>query len=113
MFNLVFQPCAMAMDMATDHPCPHCPTESSQKQHHQDPQLRVVADCEFDEAYSYDSRTAQSKNKSSLEDLPVFVAEVFAFNVQRFTLEACERASPSSTYPGDPPLNILYCVYLI
>jgi len=112
MLNLIFQPCVMAMDMDTDHPCPHCPTETSQVQHHQDPQLSMVADCDYVDVYSHDSRTAQSKGNDLVEDLPIFVNGIFSLSVPAIQTCSCERASPTATYSSGPPLSILYCVYL-
>lgn len=112
MLGLAFQPCVMAMDVDTDHPCPHCPTGATQMQHHQDPQLQKVADCDYVDIYSHDSRTAQSKAKDTLDNLPVVVDSAFSFDVPRFVADAYKRASPSARHSSGPPLNILYCIYL-
>ena len=113
MLGLAFQPCVMAMDVDTDHPCPHCPTGATQMQHHQDPQLEKVADCDYVDIYSHDSRSAQSKADGSLEDLPILVDNVFSLDVPGFVPDdAYERASPLADHSSGPPLNILYCIYL-
>jgi hypothetical protein len=112
MLNLIFQPCAMAMEMDADHPCPHCPTESSQVQHHQDPQLSKLADCDYVDSYSHDSRTVQTKDNDLLKDQLDFVDGVFSISVPAIQSCAYKRASHIATYSSGPPLSILYCVYL-
>jgi hypothetical protein len=112
MLSLAFQPCAMAMDMDTDHPCPHCPAKTGEKQHHQRSQLNVVADCDYVDIYSYDNRTSQSKADGSPQALPILVDSVFSLDLPGFVSEVYERASPLADHSSGPPLNILYCIYL-
>jgi hypothetical protein len=112
MFNLVFQPCTMAMEMDVDHDCPHCPTIVSHDQHQHNQQFAEVADCDYLDFYSYDKRTTESKAKDSSQDLPVIVADIFPKVVPQSAPQAFERASHSAALTGGPPLSILYCVYL-
>lgn len=113
MLGLAFQPCAMAMNMDGDHPCPHCPIETGQEQHHQNPKPSEVADCDYVEIYSHDSRTTQAKFADSLKDLPVFVDHLVIPSVSGWLPQKFGFSLPSATDTGSPPLNLLYCVYLI
>ena len=100
------------MDMDMDHPCPHCPDGAAQKQHHQDARLDTVADCDYVDIYSHDSRTAQSKVDGSQVDFSILVDSIFSLDVPTFMADAYKRASPLAGHSGGPPLNILYCIYL-
>jgi hypothetical protein len=112
MLSLAYQPCAMAMDMDPDHLCPHCPAKAGQG-HHRKAQLNEVDDCDFAGIYSHDSRTAQSKVKDTLDNLPALVGSTLSLDVPRFVVDAYIRiASPRVTHSSGPPLNILYCTYL-
>lgn len=102
----------MAMEVDTDHPCPHCPSGTSQERHSQDPQLGEVADCDDLDIVSNDIRAAGSKAKDSPEDAPILVHDAYFSNAPRLIPGAYERELPSLTYSSGPPLNLLYCVYL-
>jgi hypothetical protein len=112
MLNLAFQPCVMAMDTDKDHPCPHCPSDTSQEQHHRDTQVNLAADCDFVDTYSHDSRPAQSKNSAQLDDLPALMACEYLPNVAASTQAESGCASLTTNHSSGPPLNILYCIYL-
>ncbi len=112
MLNLAFQPCAMAMDMDTDHGCPHCPPEMQHAAHEARQDLAEIATCDVVGVYNVDSRTDKPQAKDPCPDVHV--------------LPAAEPPTPAATeaqrvdgdcgavprYSGDPPLNLLYCVFL-
>ena len=110
--NLAFQPCVMAMEADTDHPCPHCPTELGQEQHHKSAELDLTADCNVVDTYSHDSRPAQTKNTEHAGDLPVLLVSEIPEVGNLYSQVEYSRRPPTSSYPGGPPLNILYCVFL-
>jgi hypothetical protein len=112
MLNLVFQSCALAIDMDAAQPCPHCPVEVSQVQHPQLTHLDEIYDCDYADVYSSDSRAAQSKAKDSMQDLPCIIDRAYFTGVAAARQSACVRASPSGKISAGAPLYVLYCVYL-
>jgi hypothetical protein len=112
MLNLVIQPCSMAMDMDTDHPCPHCPESMNHAAAMHDVQVVDIADCEVVEAASHDVRSAQFAQKYTADDLSTAVVELSSSWLAEFSSGAIDYRSPSGVPPGGPPLNVLYCVYL-
>jgi len=108
-FGMVLQPCVMAadMDMDMDGPCPHCPQPMDP-----DCDAGMTTSCRYFDHVDYDGRGAHvSLPKKTLEHLAVAVAER---PVER---EMPARATGPPRNPlvkhSDPPLNVLYCVYLI
>ena len=115
MFNLVVQPCAMAMDMDMDpdHPCPHCP-ESLHEAPAAEPASTstVAADCNSADVFSLDARTTQLGAKDLADDVPVYAIDLFSPWVPEVAAGQYEPRLQSGAFSGDPPLNVLYCVYL-
>ncbi len=126
--TVAMQPCAMAMDTAEDHDCPHCPpapTEQhhgnhNQRGHHashtesdQKPCMTASDDCSLADELQTDGRFAKLELKDAPDDTP-------QVSVVDFTSSVCERPlkrlgwDPSRSPPPDdgPSLNILYCVFL-
>lgn len=110
--NLAFQPCAMAMDMDKDRPCPHCPGEVGQQQQHRDAPLNLTADCELGDDYSYDSRTSKSKDDEQPIDVPAVLFEEFSPSEAYRSHSGCSRLLSAADLSNGPPLITLYCVYL-
>lgn len=110
--NLAFQPCAMAMDMDTDHGCPHCPTEARHDNHESEQRLDQVANCDFVDIYSHDSRPAESQGKDHSQDPHTIAAAIFSPAASTFPRNESRIHSPIARHPGDPPLSILYCAFL-
>ncbi len=106
--NLALQPCVMAMEVDTDQYCPHGPTEVSDDQN----QNQATA-CGYVADYSCDSRKTQPKPKDLSQDPPILVNDVVALSASKFPPKVSVRAERSvSEHLGEPPINVLYCVYL-
>lgn len=129
--NFAAQPCLMAMelqsgpgtssthamhsesaDSATGIECSHCPPHDSRQQEGCDGS--VSADCGALPDFNYDGRTSTLKLKHAPGDLPLAIAPAVV------TMSVAERAPAlsdiaySSLRPAhQPPLNLLYCIYLI
>jgi len=113
--NLALQPCVMAMELDTDHFCPHCPTEVSSEQHQHgkhDQQQNEAADCSYADTYNHDSRTAESKTRKLSQDMPAIVADILPIRACKFPPNTRDRAETWAAWSSGPPLNILYCVHL-
>lgn len=126
--NLAAQPCLMAMEVAPDaivdsvhavhtdhamhapdHDCDHCPPAIGS---HAKACVSVAAsDCSSAPDYYYDGRNGLSK----LKDVPTFVAIAeFAVPVE-FTIltpSPLPLDCAAVDHPGEPPLNIRFCVFL-
>lgn len=110
--NLAFQPCAMAMDMDTDHGCPHCPTEARHGNHDNKPKLDDIADCDYVNIYNHDGRSTESQGKDLSPDLNAPIAGEFSVAESALPQSEFRFGTSAARHPGDPPLNILYCVFL-
>jgi len=124
--NMALQPCVMALEKVDDHDCPGCPPatgeeisahgarESGQSKAASSPCMISTAECAQIDSFSHDGRTTTVKAKDVQSDAPFDVVS---------SLDALSSAQvPATNYricdspglPGNsPPLNILYCVYLI
>ena len=105
--NLALQPCVMAMEVDTDQDCPHCPTELS---HDQDQNQGTV--CSYVASYNYDSRDSQPKPKDLSPDAPIPVNDVVALSASEIPPKGSVRAVRTAEHLGEPPINVLHCVYL-
>jgi len=122
--NMALQPCAMAFGGAGDHDCIHCPPAhsgevSSHDAHDMDHAAQDTAPCEtsasqctIGDDFNYDGRSTKVK------DTPVDVAVSITLSNAAVLSDgrSCSRSAmgdrshPTSNFP---PLNILYCIYLI
>ncbi len=123
--NLAVQPCLMAMELAPEpeaatahsahashsdsHDCDHCPPAIDHK--HQTCASCAASVCESTPDSNYDARNQLPK----LKDISTYVA--IADPVPR--LESGLRNEPVQSFrcaelswPGEPPLNLRYCVFL-
>lgn len=122
MLNLVAQPCAMATEMEPGHPCPHCPTEAMAGERHghagsghapaESGQVAEVADCDFVDIYSHDSRPAQPGFKDSPDDQPACALDSRSADARARVARGGEPAAHAVPDYRRPPLNVLHCVYL-
>jgi len=127
--NLALQPCAMAFGADSDADCTHCPPSETRghSQHgehavshshdsssNEAPCDLVAANCFVADEFSYEGRIGKANFKDAIKDATVFVF-VDAHPVQRLAEGAdSDRQEIQLPPPGaSPPLNILYCVYLI
>jgi len=123
--NMALQPCAMAMQMAHDHGCSHCPpsqVRDAAESHHGDghhaeqsvsPCAQADTSCAAGDEPVVDARKVQLKLKSSQADLPVAIA---SYDVCSLGWRPDETLPPLSTLPARavpfPPLHVLFCIYL-
>lgn len=110
--NLAFQPCSMAMETDTEHACPHCPPEMRHAGHHGKQDLAEVAGCDVAGAYSIDSRSDSPQAKKPLPDLHFLPVADLRFATRATPDADVYIATPDTRRSADPPLNVLYCVYL-
>jgi hypothetical protein len=126
--NLAVQPCLMAMESvpepvvaaalsahvdhgshSPEHDCDHCPPAIGS---HAKVCVSVAAsDCSSAPDYYYDGRNGPSK----LKDVPTFVAIAeFAVPVEftMLTPSPLPLDCAAVDHPGEPPLNIRFCVFL-
>ena len=108
--SVAMQPCAMAMDVETTDPCPHCPPVEILDEAPCD--VKISPDCAADGQIVTEARSGQLKLKDKPSDLPPAVAPVLyesekLAHVAQAFFDPLVRLNPSG-----PPLNILYCVYL-
>jgi hypothetical protein len=123
---MALQPCAMAFGDAIDHNCQHCPpghseeglSHSSHGVDHSDsgasPRETDAPQCTILDDFNYDSRIFKVKVKDSPSDESTGIAPSVAG--VPFSDNSCAilNIGDTSLLPGqEPPLNILYCVYLI
>jgi len=122
--NMALQSCAMAFGGAGDHDCTHCPPTHSgelaaHSAHDRDHAAPVTAPCETSASqcalvddFNYDGRSAKVKDAPS--DVPVGIVPspsgILAESRSSRYSALGDRSCPPS---GLPPLNVLYCVYLI
>lgn len=110
--NLAFQPCAMAMDMDADHGCPHCPPGAEHANHDGKQNLDEIADCDYVSTCSLDSRPDKSQPKDPSPDAFAPMAAGFSLSGVLSPQRNFHGGVRTDRHCGDPPLNILYCVYL-
>ena len=124
--NMALQPCAIAFGDADDHGCPGCPPTSTEEisshSTHEagDSDLNAsmcatgTAQCAYFDDFNYGGRATSAGAEDESSDLPVGIApSVDAISIAK---NSSVDSDVCDTFylPGDsPPLNILYCVYLI
>lgn len=118
--NLALAPCAMAIETADDHDCPHCPPAGMQDHHAmhtgmqaEAPCAEDLADCGLDDEFSHDTRGGQPQPKDTGDELPVLAAADQP--APGPTVPSRERAPPpfERGAPGAaPPIYLLNCVFL-
>lgn len=111
--GMLWQPCAMAMDMAAhagheqQHTCPHCPQP-------QRTDCEDAADaCVYVDRYDADRRAAKHKSGAGVEDVQFVVLPSCV--VSRLSLPSSDFAGfavHGTAPPTRPSLNILFCSYL-
>jgi hypothetical protein len=106
--NLALQPCVMAMELDTNQDCRHCPTEVSHDHNH-----NQATDCSYVDSYNYDGRSTEPKPNDLPQDAPIVVVDIFDLFASDFPPKVSVRTERSVAHLGEPPLSILYCVYLI
>lgn len=124
-FNLALQPCAMAIESVGDHNCPHCPPPQTHQHEGHDMAAGDMAErdmrcatgaahCSASDSVNIDVRSGQPKLKNILTELPVAIAP-FSGPFADVRPQQTIVELPSHRQPPDssPPLNVLYCVYLI
>lgn len=112
MLNLAVQPCAMAMELDTEHPCPHCP-DSGAGHHVAEPSsVADTADCNSADVYNLDARTSETGTKNPAQKAAVCPIEIFSLPAPDFRADRHEVCARPVAPPGGPPLNVLHCVYL-
>jgi len=123
--SLVVQPCAMAFSGASVHDCPQCPPAHTHQ--HADLSMDLHApvlsdnpcatnatDCDVLDDLNYDGRVAQLKLKDAPNDAPVAINSLDAQFPASQSFDFFGVHPTRSPPPSDsPPLNVLYCVYLI
>lgn len=123
--NLALQPCAMAMGGDDDHDCPHYPPSHTQRHEghemssdttadHDMPCATGATDCTAFDAVNVDARSGGLKLKDTSNDQPDVIGPFAAFIADTGPSRTVVVEPPSSHPPDfSPPLNVLYCVYLI
>lgn len=73
-----------------------------------------ASQCEFLDDYNYDGRTVKIKVKDAPSDLPIGIAPAIVAIPAADSVPVSPVFGDASLRPGHwPPLNVLYCVYLI
>lgn len=122
--NMALQPCAMAFGGAGDHDCMHCPPAhsgavSSHSAHDMDHAAQDTVSCETSASqctivddFNYDGRSAKVKDAPSDVPVGITMSNAGVLSASRSYVHSAmgDRSHPPS---GFPPLNILYCIYLI
>jgi hypothetical protein len=105
--SILLQPCALSMSLASEH-CPACPvTEIPECE------STIRPDCVLADPYSAEPRSTQFKPEYVPLDLPVAIESTFYETASNNAATAYSSpVTRSGFYPGGPPLNVLYCVYL-
>lgn len=125
--NLALLPCAMALGDMQEHGCPHSPpavsgeipslsADGSNNMPAEDASCCDVeaSRCAFLNDYNYDGRTVQIKVKDAPGDLPIGIAPAIVAIPIADRVPVSLAFGDASLRPGHrPPLNLLYCVYLI
>ncbi len=122
--NLALQPCAMAFGDMNDDGCLNCPpvlsTDFSSHSSHEVDRSDLdaplcetdVSQCTLVDDFNYDGRVVKIKDAPG--DVPVGITLTIADIRVQNNSSALLDAGDHSNSPGKPPpLNILYCVYLI
>lgn len=107
--SMMLQPCLMAQDMAPDHDCPHCPTQSLEQPCHVDEEPA----CTYIDGYDYDGRTPHSAFADAPHEAPVLIDELPDLARQLLPDEWRTCSDPGALTSSRPPLNILNCVFII
>ena len=106
---VIVQPCAMAMGVESDS-CPHCPPQETAEK---SPCEELAGeDCTTEDQVSADSRSSQSKLKNNPTDLLAAIPTPPIASAKSAYATQCLPDAAAWLYPGGPPLNVLYCVYL-
>ena len=103
--GMVLQPCLMAAEMpANMDDCPHCPMPM--------PEDSGAGACTYVDHVDYDGRTPHTKLvNEQADDHVVFLAAATDFQLPK---HACGTGPPTAALDlPTPPLNVLFCVYLI
>ena len=122
--NMALQPCAMAFGGVGDHDCMHCPPAnsgevSSHSAHDMDHSAPVTAPCETNASqctivddFNYDGRSTKVKDAPSDVPIGITLSDDGVLSESRSYAHSAigGRSHPPSS---SPPLNILYCIYLI
>ncbi len=122
--NMALQPCAMAFGDKNDDGCPYCPpalsvdmsSHSSHDADHSDPGGSPceidVSQCALVDNFNYDGRAVKIKDTPS--DVQVGIApRIFGISLADNSPVLLDSSDHSYLPGGSPPLNTLYCVYLI
>jgi len=124
--NLAVQPCLMAMELAPEpatahsaqsahsshsdrHDCGHCP--GAVNHDYQACASSAASTCGTTPDYNYDARNQLPK----LKDISTYVAIADPVPRLEFDLRNEPVQSPRCadlSWPGEPPLNLRYCVFL-
>jgi len=126
--NLAVQPCVMAMEStpepvvasaqsmhadhashAPDHDCDHCPPALTDRANAC--ASAVTSDCGSIVDYNYDGRNGQAE----LKNTPFYLA-VADIAIPADFIDSNSSPPPPEyaafNYPGEPPLNLRFCVFL-
>lgn len=110
--NLALQPCVMAMNPDADHGCPHCPPGMRHAVHDHGQKLAEFETCEISAVYHFDGRGDQPPAKQPSPDLASLPADVAVLPAYVASADRRPARLHLPRYTGDPPLNVLHCVYL-
>lgn len=124
--NMALQPCAMAFADMQGRNCLHCPpahtmdmsSPVSPMAHDAIPQhvpcMTQASQCEVLDDYNIDGRSMQSKVKDAQSDMPIDIVHAFVgVHVPDAETVSFSKAGAFCQPGAEPPLNLLYCVYLI
>lgn len=128
--NMALQPCAMAFGDMQQRDCMHCPPGHSMEMSSTDTHMSHAGgstentpdnafcetgpfQCGLLDDYKFDGRSVQVKVKNAPSDVPIGIVQAVVSTPVLNNLPApCSRVD-IAFQPGDqPPLNLLYCVYL-
>jgi hypothetical protein len=122
--NMALQPCAMAFG-GGENDCVHCPPAliedgSSHSMHHADDSDSMstncatgISQCTVGDDISIDSRTSTIKVKDAPTDSVLAIAPAMPVLALAEYSPLLAQLCIRSYLPGEqPPLNVLYCVYL-
>lgn len=121
--NMALQPCAMAFADMQGRDCLHCPPShsmdmSSPVAHDEVPRdvpcMTQMSQCGVLDDYNLDGRTVQIKVKNTQSDIPAGIAPALVTVPVLVSVPvSCRKVAASFRTVAAPPLNLLYCVYLI
>jgi hypothetical protein len=121
--NMALQPCAMAFGGTSNHGRTHCPpaqTEeiSAQNASESDPGVSPcetsAVQCALVDDFNYDGRVVKVKVKGEPSDQLLAITEPIPVVAPERSASTIIHVDYTSIVSGDPPpLNVLYCVYLI